>query len=33
MKAKGECPKGVDCLLSKPLTFETYREALSKTVS
>jgi len=32
MKANEECPKGVDILLSKPLTFETYREALEKTV-
>ena len=32
MKANGECPKGVDVLLSKPLTLETYRDALGKTV-
>ena len=29
MKAKGELPKGVDYLLSKPLTFETYRQAFA----
>jgi PAS domain S-box-containing protein len=29
MKAKEECPKGVDKLISKPLTFEGYREALA----
>lgn len=28
MKAKSEHPDGVDCLLSKPLTFEAYRNAL-----
>lgn len=28
MKAKGEQPQGVNCLLSKPLTFEAYRNAL-----
>ncbi len=32
MKAKDECPKGVDHLISKPLTFEAYREALAKAV-
>jgi CheY-like chemotaxis protein len=30
MKAKDEIPAGVDYLLSKPLTFEAYREALAK---
>ena len=33
MKAKEECPKGVDYLISKPLTFEAYREALATAVS
>lgn len=28
MKAKNENPEGVNCLLSKPLTFEAYRNAL-----
>ena len=32
MKAKEECPKGVDHLISKPLTFEGYRDALAKAV-
>ena len=30
MKAKGEHPQGVDYLLSKPLTFEAYREVIAK---
>lgn len=30
MKAKGERPAGADHLLSKPLTFEAYREALAR---
>ena len=33
MKVKNEHPKGVDYLLSKPLTFDTYREAVSKAVA
>jgi hypothetical protein len=32
MKAKEERPKGVDHLISKPLTFEAYRDALAKAV-
>ncbi len=33
MKAKGEHPEGVDYLLSKPLTFEAYRETLARVNS
>ncbi len=33
MKAKGEHPAGADYLLSKPLTFEAYREVLAKVAS
>ncbi len=32
MKAKEECPNGVDCLISKPLTFKDYREMLAKLI-
>lgn len=30
MKAKGESPRGIDILLSKPLSIAAYREAISK---
>ncbi len=33
MKAKGEHPKGVDFLLSKPLTLDVFREVLSKAAA
>jgi PAS domain S-box-containing protein len=33
MKAKGEHPAGADHLLSKPLTFEAYREVIAKVAS